>query len=68
MDLSTMETKLKADQYNTPAGDIRDTKLIFDNCRKYKNETTPYAGSATKLEKFTWQQIRAIPDWSHLES
>ncbi|KAK4041549.1 histone acetyltransferase [Parachaetomium inaequale] len=68
MDLSTMETKLEADQYTTPEDFIRDAKLIFDNCRKYNNETTPYAKSANKLEKFMWQQIRAIPEWSHLEN
>ncbi|KAH6634023.1 histone acetyltransferase-like protein [Chaetomium sp. MPI-SDFR-AT-0129] len=68
MDLSTMETKLEADQYNTPEDFIRDAKLVFDNCRKYNNETTPYAKSANKLEKFMWQQIRAIPEWSHLEN
>ncbi|KAL2165546.1 hypothetical protein VTH06DRAFT_848 [Thermothelomyces fergusii] len=66
MDLSTMESKLEADQYNTPEDFIRDAKLIFDNCRKYNNESTPYAKSANKLEKFMWQQIRAIPEWSHL--
>ncbi|KAK3309591.1 histone acetyltransferase-like protein [Chaetomium strumarium] len=68
MDLSTMETKLEADQYNTPEDFIRDAKLIFDNCRKYNSETTSYAKSANKLEKFMWQQIRAIPEWSHLEN
>ncbi|KAK4155557.1 histone acetyltransferase GCN5 [Chaetomidium leptoderma] len=68
MDLSTMETKLEADQYNTPEDFIRDAKLIFDNCRKYNNETTPYAKSANKMEKYMWQQVRAIPEWSHLEN
>lgn len=68
MDLGTMESKLEADQYNTPEEFIRDAKLIFDNCRKYNNENTPYAKSANKLEKFMWQQIRAIPEWSHLEN
>jgi histone acetyltransferase len=67
MDLSTMETKLEADSYSTPEEFIRDAKLIFDNCRKYNNETTPYAKSANKLEKFMWQSIKAIPEWSHLE-
>ncbi|KAL7620374.1 histone acetyltransferase [Parahypoxylon ruwenzoriense] len=68
MDLSTMETKLEADQYATPEEFIKDAKLIFDNCRKYNNETTPYAKSANKLEKYMWTQIKAIPEWSHLES
>ncbi|XXH05642.1 hypothetical protein Hte_012077 [Hypoxylon texense] len=67
MDLSTMESKLEADQYTTPEEFIKDAKLIFDNCRKYNNETTPYAKSANKLEKYMWSQIKAIPEWSHLE-
>jgi histone acetyltransferase len=67
MDLSTMEVKLESDNYNTPDDFIRDAKKIFDNCRKYNNETTPYAKSANKLEKYMWQQIKAIPEWSHYE-
>ncbi|RYC57840.1 hypothetical protein CHU98_g8372 [Xylaria longipes] len=67
MDLSTMETKLEADQYTTPEEFIRDARLIFDNCRKYNNESTPYAKSANKLEKYMWNQIKLIPEWSHLE-
>ncbi|KAK1255098.1 hypothetical protein MKX08_009093 [Trichoderma sp. CBMAI-0020] len=67
MDLSTMESKLEADQYATPEDFIKDARLIFDNCRKYNNESTPYAKSANKLERFMWQQIKAVPEWSHLE-
>ncbi|KAJ9132010.1 Histone acetyltransferase [Pleurostoma richardsiae] len=67
MDLSTMESKLEADQYPTPEDFIRDAKLIFENCRRYNSENTPYTKSANKLEKFMWQQIKAIPEWSHLE-
>ncbi|KAL3702820.1 histone acetyltransferase [Talaromyces marneffei ATCC 18224] len=66
MDLSTMEEKHEKDLYPTPQDFIRDAMLIFDNCRKYNNETTPYAKSANKLEKFMWQQIKNIPEWSHL--
>jgi histone acetyltransferase len=64
MDLSTMEDKHERDLYPTPEDFIHDAKLIFDNCRKYNNETTAYAKSANKLEKFMYQQIRAIPEWS----
>lgn len=64
MDLSTMEEKHEKDLYPTPEDFIRDAKLIFDNCRKYNNETTPYAKSANKLEKFMWSQIKTIPEWS----
>lgn len=67
MDLGTMESKLDADQYATPEDFVRDAKLVFDNCRRYNNEQTPYAKCANKLEKFMWAQIRAIPEWSHLE-
>ncbi|CAK7224285.1 histone acetyltransferase [Sporothrix bragantina] len=67
MDLSTMESKLEADQYATPEDFIHDAKLIFTNCRKYNSENTPYTKSANKLEKYMWQQIKAIPEWSHLD-
>ncbi|CAI7568443.1 unnamed protein product [Penicillium glandicola] len=66
MDLSSMEEKHEKDLYPTPQDFIKDAMLIFDNCRRYNNETTPYAKSANKLEKFMWQQIRNIPEWSHL--
>ncbi|MCJ1320970.1 histone acetyltransferase [Xylographa vitiligo] len=66
MDLSTMEEKHEKDLYPTPEDFVKDAKLVFDNCRKYNNETTPYAKSANKLEKFMWNQIRQIPEWSYL--
>lgn len=61
-----MESKLEADQYETPEAFIQDAKLIFGNCRKYNNDSTPYSKCANKL-KYLWQQIKAIPEWSHLE-
>jgi len=64
MDLSTMEERLQNDLYPRPEDFVKDAKLIFDNCRRYNNETTPYAKSANKLEKFMWQQIKNIPEWS----
>jgi histone acetyltransferase len=64
MDLSTMEEKHEKDMYPTPQDFIKDATLIFGNCRRYNNETTPYAKSANKLEKFMYQQIRNIPEWS----
>ncbi|KAJ5217221.1 hypothetical protein N7468_010229 [Penicillium chermesinum] len=62
MDLSTMEEKHEQDMYPTPQDFIKDATLIFDNCRRYNNETTPYAKCANKLEKFMYQQIRNIPE------
>ena len=64
MDLSTMEEKHEKDLYPTPEEFIRDARLIFDNCRKYNIETSPYTKSANKLEKFMWSQIKAIPEWA----
>ncbi|KAI9817101.1 MAG: histone acetyltransferase [Pycnora praestabilis] len=64
MDLSTMEEKLEKDLYPAPEEFIRDAKLIFNNCRQYNNETTPYAKHANKLEKYMYNQIKAIPEWS----
>lgn len=68
MDLATMEEKHEKDLYPTPEDFIRDAKLIFDNCRRYNNETTPYAKAANRLEKFMWSKIKEVPEWTHLES
>ncbi|KAI9892122.1 MAG: histone acetyltransferase [Vezdaea aestivalis] len=66
MDLSTMEERHEKDLYPSPEDFIRDARLIFDNCRKYNNETTAYWKSANKLEKFMWAQIKNEPEWAHL--
>ncbi|KAL8786332.1 MAG: hypothetical protein Q9213_002829 [Squamulea squamosa] len=67
MDFSTMEEKHEKDLYPTPEDFIHDAKLIFDNCRKYNLESSPYVKSANKLEKYMYQQIKLIPEWSGLE-
>ena len=66
MDLSTMEQRLEADAYSSVEQFLYDSRLIFNNCRKYNNETTTYYKNATKLEKFLYQKIREIPEYSHL--
>ncbi|PQE03301.1 histone acetyltransferase GCN5 protein [Rutstroemia sp. NJR-2017a BBW] len=66
MDFATMEEKLEQDAYVTPDDFVKDAKLVFNNCRKYNNETTPYAKSANKLEKYMYSLIKEIPEWSHL--
>ncbi|CAG8956660.1 hypothetical protein HYFRA_00012204 [Hymenoscyphus fraxineus] len=67
MDLGTMDQRLAAGNYAMPEPFFQDAMLIFDNCRKYNNETTPYAKSANKLEEYMWAQVREVADWSHLE-
>ncbi len=52
MDLSTMEAKLENNQYANVDELTADAQLIFDNCRAYNPASSPYAKSATKLEKF----------------
>ncbi|KAF5121103.1 Histone acetyltransferase GCN5 [Metarhizium anisopliae] len=67
MDLGTMENKLEADQYVTLDDFIRDAKLIFDNCRKYNDENTPYAKLANSLERYMWRRIKLVSEWSERE-
>ncbi|KAL7271930.1 histone acetyltransferase [Rhizina undulata] len=64
MDLETMEKRLEEDAYGTPEEFIRDAKLIFNNCRKYNNESTSYWKNANKLEKFMNSKLKEIPEWS----
>ncbi|KAL0634910.1 histone acetyltransferase [Maublancomyces gigas] len=66
MDLETMEKRLEEDAYSSPEEFIRDAKLIFNNCRRYNNESTSYWKNANKLEKFMNQKLKEIPEWSHL--
>ncbi|KAF9582558.1 histone acetyltransferase [Lunasporangiospora selenospora] len=51
MDLSTLESNVDADVYETLDDFGRDCKKIFDNCRLYNAESTPYVKCANKLEK-----------------
>lgn len=67
MDLSTMESKLEKDQYETVEDFIKDVLLIVRNCKRYNAETTPYAKAANKLEKEMWKKIREVPEWSYIE-
>ena len=64
MDLATMEEKLEKDCYSSPEEFVKDAQLIYDNCRQYNPDTTTYVKSANKLEKFMWQKIKEVPEWS----
>ncbi|CCH44781.1 Histone acetyltransferase GCN5 [Wickerhamomyces ciferrii] len=66
MDLSTMESKLENDHYSTLEEFVYDSKLIFNNCRKYNNETTTYFKNANKLEKFFDSKVKENSEYSHL--
>ncbi|KAF8534819.1 Bromodomain-containing protein [Trichophaea hybrida] len=64
MDLETMEKRLEEDAYATPDDFVKDAKLVFNNCRRYNNDTTSYWKNANKLEKFMNSRLREIPEWS----
>ncbi|KAG0100219.1 histone acetyltransferase [Podila epicladia] len=51
MDLATLESNVDADVYKTLDEFALDCKKIFDNCRIYNGEGTPYVKCANKLEK-----------------
>ncbi|CAO3572679.1 unnamed protein product [Mortierella alpina] len=51
MDLSTLESNVDADVYENLDDFARDCRKIFDNCRLYNGESTPYVKCANKLEK-----------------
>ncbi|KAF9951095.1 histone acetyltransferase, partial [Modicella reniformis] len=51
MDLSTLESNVDSDVYETLDDFAKDCKKIFDNCRLYNGESTPYVKCANKLEK-----------------
>ncbi|KAF9338057.1 histone acetyltransferase [Podila minutissima] len=51
MDLATLESNVDADVYKTLDEFAVDCKKIFDNCRIYNGEGTPYVKCANKLEK-----------------
>ena len=59
MDLSTMETKLENNKYDTLDQFLADAQLIFDNCRIYNPPSSPYAKSASKLDKFLKDNLQA---------
>ncbi|KAG9238251.1 histone acetyltransferase GCN5 [Amylocarpus encephaloides] len=67
MDLSTVEERLHQDQYQTPEDLVNDLKLIFNNCRKYNDETTVYTKCAIKLAKYMWSLIKDIPEFDLIE-
>ncbi|KAI5962516.1 GCN5 [Candida pseudojiufengensis] len=65
MDLSTMESKLENDKYDTFDQFLYDSRLIFKNCRSYNGDTTTYYKNANKLEKFMNNKIKDSAEYSH---
>ena len=59
-DFSTMEHKLETNQYHDTDAFLDDAQLIYDNCRMYNPEETVYHRSATRLEKYMKEQMKAL--------
>lgn len=51
MDLATMERKLDNKEYQDLESFIADMTLIFNNCRLYNDESTPYFKCANTVER-----------------
>ncbi|KAI9249397.1 Bromodomain-containing protein [Phascolomyces articulosus] len=51
MDLSTAQSKLDNDQYDSIDAFILDMRLVFDNCHKYNNPADIVGQSGKKLEE-----------------
>lgn len=51
MDFATMEKKLTSNQYKNVEQFVDDALLVFDNCRAYNPETSPYYKKAQQMEK-----------------
>ena len=66
MDLSTMETKLENNKYETFEEFIYDARLVFKNCRAYNGENTSYFKYANKLEKFFNNKVKEYPEYADL--
>lgn len=65
MDLSTMESKLENDKYESFDKFLYDARLIFSNCRAYNAETTTYYKNAKILEKFLNKKIKENAEYAH---
>lgn len=64
MDLSTIETKLENDKYESMDDFIYDCKLVFNNCRQYNGESTTFYKNANKLEKAVIAKLKDFPEYS----
>jgi len=51
MDFRSMEHKLETKQYSSLDDFIKDTQLVFDNCRMYNPEGSIYVRNANKVER-----------------
>uniref|UniRef100_A0A8C6MKW9 Bromo domain-containing protein n=1 Tax=Nothobranchius furzeri TaxID=105023 RepID=A0A8C6MKW9_NOTFU len=60
MDFSTMETRLQKRHYQKLTEFVADVTKIFDNCRYYNPNDTPFFQCAEVLEAFFVQKLKGF--------
>ncbi|KAJ2548921.1 histone acetyltransferase, partial [Coemansia sp. RSA 1933] len=58
MDLKTFSANVDENKYPTLDTFIEDARKIFNNCRSYNDEGTPYWTCANKLERFFNDKVK----------
>jgi len=60
MDLQTLEENLKSGLYSTRQSFIDDVIKIFDNCREFNSEQSPYYACADELENHFFKYLKKL--------
>lgn len=60
MDLQTLEERVDADLYKNVDDFETDMQKIFDNCKKYNDDSSNYYKCAVKLEKFCKEKLKYL--------
>ena len=63
MDLSTVEAKLDADEYEKAKDFEQDVRLIFKNCFKFNNPSDFVYKRGQELEKLFNEKWKGVADW-----
>lgn len=60
MDIKTLTEKVEEDMYENVNQFAHDTQKIFNNCRVYNEDGTPYTKCANRLEKFFKERFEVL--------
>jgi len=61
MDLSTLDQKLKSDQYGTVQDFVNDFRLIINNCRRFNGDNHPVTAAAMALDAYFNKAMESVP-------
>lgn len=62
LDLKTLDKNVEKDAYPTMEEFKHDVQKIFDNCRVYNAESTPYSKCAKIVEDFFKEKLRELDE------